>query len=174
MPVCALIPQTPGEVHQNTIIPPTVWQHDRGIHFWQPCIWERSKYRCREHAGRGFTEHQCALLIPLPSGPHRVISFSTSRGHYIFHPPSHEPWVNADVPSGWWCSYTLPHINKQQFPHLSLWFDVIFSILNVPLVPMLEWEKKSACLTGSHQHCGSVWFSLQTPLFSLSMEIFFN
>lgn len=63
-PVSPLIPQTPGEVYQNTIIPTTVWQHDWRIHFWQPCIWEQSEYRCREHAGCGFTEHQCAVLIP--------------------------------------------------------------------------------------------------------------
>lgn len=52
---------------------------------------------------------------PLPSGPHRVISFSTSRGHYIFH-PLHEPWVNADVPSGWWCSHTYHTLTNSSFP----------------------------------------------------------
>lgn len=32
------------------------------------------------------------------------------------------------------------NINKEQFTHLSMWFDVIFLILNVSLVPMLKWK----------------------------------
>lgn len=62
--------QTAGKVNQNGDILATVRQHDRRVGFRQPRVRERSKYRCHEHARRGFTEHQRALLIPFPSGCH--------------------------------------------------------------------------------------------------------
>lgn len=62
--------QTAGKVNQNGDILAAVRQHDRRVGFRQPRVRERSKYRCHEHARRGFTEHQRAVLIPFPSGCH--------------------------------------------------------------------------------------------------------
>lgn len=62
--------QTAGKANQNGDILAAVRQHDRRVGFRQPRVRERSKYRCHEHARRGFTEHQRAVLIPFPSGCH--------------------------------------------------------------------------------------------------------
>lgn len=61
--ICVFVFQAPRKVFENANIHPTIWQHDRGVSFWQPYIWERSKYWCHEHAGRGLAEHQRAVLI---------------------------------------------------------------------------------------------------------------
>ena len=87
--------QTPREVHQNAFILAAVRQHDWRVGLRQPRVWERSKYRCHEHAGRGFTRHQCAVLIP----SHLAVGLSPSHGspaegalHLIF-PSLHQPSV---------------------------------------------------------------------------------
>lgn len=83
-----LAPQAAREVYQNANVFATVWQHDRRVSFWQPNIWEWSKYRCHEHARCGFTEHQCAVLIL----SHLAVDLSSSHVsppegtiHLIFH-----------------------------------------------------------------------------------------
>lgn len=102
-----LFTQTPREVDQNADVLAAVWQHDRRVSLRQPCIWERSKYRCHEHARRGFTEHQCAVLIPFPSGCHPVvISCFTSRGHH--HHPSSS--ITAAIISKSWLMMLLMRI----------------------------------------------------------------
>lgn len=41
----------------------TVWQHDRRICVWQPCVWDGSKYGCHEPQRRGLSQHHRPVLI---------------------------------------------------------------------------------------------------------------
>lgn len=98
-PVSLLFTQTPREVYQNASILTTIWQHDRRVSLWQPYIRERSKYRCLEHARRGFTEHQCAVLIL----SHLAVILSSSHVspaegtlHLIFSSP-YQPSVSKEL-----------------------------------------------------------------------------
>lgn len=58
----------------------------------------------------------------------------------------------------------------KKFPHLSMWFDVISYSWIFQLSPC--WKEKTACLTGSHQHCGNVWFfSANSDLLFIYVDI---
>lgn len=143
-PVSPLFTQTPREVYQNANILATVWQHDRRVGFRQPRVWERSKYRCHEHARRGFTEHQCAVLILshlaviLPSS-HCL----TSRGHPPPHPSS------SVRPSG--LANDVAHQNIKK-GHLSSPHCVL--IHHFLIIHLEEWQWHVR-LAVHHSHCGT-------------------
>lgn len=84
----SLYAQTSRKVYPHADVLATVRQHDRRVGVWQPRLWERSKYRCHEHARCWVTGHQCAVVILSHLAViSRVISCCTSRGRHSPHPP---------------------------------------------------------------------------------------
>lgn len=135
-PLSPLFAQTPREVNQNADILAAVWQHDWGVGVRQPRVWERSKYRCHEHARRGFTQHQCAVLIL--SHLAAILSSSRSlatRGRPLPSSSSpitlHGSSVKWPCALSWWgCSYDCERRDALRPPHTSLCGQRSFFILD--------------------------------------------